>query len=61
MAETLAFRFFLVRTTPLVLLLPAAEEKEEMEAEDETLHEDNVEKVDAMASRNWIESQIEGG
>lgn len=53
-AETLTLRLLLARTTPLLLLLlPAAKGKEEMEAEEERLQE-AVEKVDAMAEWNRI-------
>jgi len=51
MAETLGFRFFLVRATVLVVFLREEEGNEEMEAEEERLHEDRFN--DAMIVCNW--------
>lgn len=51
MAETLGFRFFLVRATLLVVFLREEDGNEEMEAEEERLHEDRFN--DAMVVWNW--------
>jgi len=51
MAETLGFRFFLVRATVLVVFLREEDGNEEMEAEEERLHEERLH--DAMIVWNW--------
>jgi hypothetical protein len=52
MAETLGLRFFLARVTLLEDFLRVEEEgNEEMEAEEERLHEERLQ--DAMVEGNW--------
>jgi len=48
MAETLALRLLLARTTPFDWRREPEKGKEEMAAEEESLYEDIAEKVEAM-------------